>query len=133
MGWSTLKTFSSMKRTLAFGIFCSYSVLVMAIIYLYFMNHRLVETLFWKFSLYCRLAYSEGLKTSNKLISKGLNVNGVCYLCDASQEIHKHLFYECNLSFTVLNELLPDGSFFLNELSLHSALLATTVHSFIQF
>lgn len=47
-------------------------------------------------SIFCWMAYIEGLKTLDKFYSRGLGNTFLCFICSSAYESHKHLFFECS-------------------------------------
>ncbi|KAI0522743.1 hypothetical protein KFK09_005128 [Dendrobium nobile] len=60
-----------------------------------------------RFSLTTWMAFRNGLKTANNLLSRGLAVNNSCIFCHHSEENHKHLFFECDFTSQVLLKVFP--------------------------
>lgn len=67
------------------------------------------------YNLYCWLAVLKGLKTSDKLATRGLGCTLNCLLCNSYQESQEHLFFECRFSMEIIKNFLPSGKFFLIE------------------
>lgn len=70
------------------------------------------------FTLYCWMAFLEGLKTSDILAKRGLGSPTDCCFCLSHSESHTHLFFECTYSMNLIRTLLPNGNFLLMQCSL---------------
>ncbi|PKU87688.1 Putative ribonuclease H protein [Dendrobium catenatum] len=62
-----------------------------------------------RFSSFGWLAMKNGLKTSDNLICRGLQVNPRCIFCQDCRDTITHLFFECDFSFGILNLLIPQS------------------------
>ena len=51
----------------------------------------------------------EALPTKNRLATKGVNIEGGCYLCEYHEEMVSHLFFDCPYLIAVLNVTLPSS------------------------
>lgn len=66
-------------------------------------------------SLYCWMEIFERLKTSDKLLNKGIGSFLTYCLCNSAPESHQHLFFNYQFSWMILKEVLLTGRFFLLE------------------
>ncbi|KAL0907108.1 hypothetical protein M5K25_025651 [Dendrobium thyrsiflorum] len=67
-----------------------------------------------RLSAYTWMAVLGKLKTADVLLSRAIPVNLECSFCMQAPESHKHLFFECEYSYNVLTDLLPElGAFLL--------------------
>ncbi|KAI0520019.1 hypothetical protein KFK09_007484 [Dendrobium nobile] len=70
------------------------------------------------------------LKTTDNLIFRGIQVEPQCFLCSCSAESHAHLFFECDFSFNILKNILPDFNVFLLRPNLFQAFEFIAQHEF---
>lgn len=66
-----------------------------------------------RFSLYGWLSLVGGLKTSEALRQRNLEVDPLCILCHCHVENTSHLFFQCDYSFGIICSLLPSIKSFL--------------------
>lgn len=64
-------------------------------------------------SLYYWMKSLDILKTSDKLKEKGIGSNINCFFCESNLESYHHLFFQCNFTWRLLQNLIPEGGFFL--------------------
>ncbi|KAI0516493.1 hypothetical protein KFK09_009185 [Dendrobium nobile] len=62
------------------------------------------------------------LKTADNLQLRGIQVPLNCSLCSCHLENHSHLFFDCDFTFYILKNILPDFNSFLFRPSLPQAL-----------
>ncbi|KAI0529431.1 hypothetical protein KFK09_001980 [Dendrobium nobile] len=66
-----------------------------------------------RYSILTWMAILQKLKVADLLIKKDIQVNPICCLCNNAQEDHNHLFFNCDFTFNVINNLIPDLNSFL--------------------
>ncbi|PKU83409.1 hypothetical protein MA16_Dca016518 [Dendrobium catenatum] len=62
------------------------------------------------------------LKTADNLQLRGIQVPLICSLCSGHLENHSHLFFDCDLTFYILKNILLDFTSFLLRPTLPQAL-----------
>ncbi|XP_028554340.1 uncharacterized protein LOC110105262 [Dendrobium catenatum] len=71
-----------------------------------------------KHSVYAWLALVGGLRTADALRLRNISISEDCLLCFHGQESVNHLFFECPLSFHILERFIPESRFFMLRPSL---------------
>ncbi|XP_020682034.1 uncharacterized protein LOC110099279 [Dendrobium catenatum] len=66
-----------------------------------------------RFSIYSWMAFRNGLKTADALISRGISASPECVFCKTDKENLKHLLFECDFSYNILLNTLPQMSYML--------------------
>ncbi|KAL0926686.1 hypothetical protein M5K25_002930 [Dendrobium thyrsiflorum] len=75
-----------------------------------------------RYSVFSWLAFKGGLKTVDALARRNITVSDpVCPLCLSDMESLKHIFFDCNYSFSVISSFLPSFQSFYLRPSLSQA------------
>ncbi|KAI0507838.1 hypothetical protein KFK09_013966 [Dendrobium nobile] len=72
-----------------------------------------------RFSIYAWLCFVGGLKTSDALRKRNIEVDPKCVFCHCHEESVSHLFFECDYTFSIISKMLPAITSFLLRPNLH--------------
>ncbi|KAL0912717.1 hypothetical protein M5K25_018709 [Dendrobium thyrsiflorum] len=65
-----------------------------------------------RYSVYGWMCLAGGLKTTEALSLRNIFIEPLCPLCRIDRESTKHIFFECNFSYNIITQLIPQATTF---------------------
>ncbi|KAL0908009.1 hypothetical protein M5K25_022470 [Dendrobium thyrsiflorum] len=65
-----------------------------------------------RYSVYGWMCLAGGLKTAEALSLRNIFIEPLCPLCRTDRESTKHIFFECNFSYNIITQLIPQATTF---------------------